>query len=380
MLKTLNIILLVVLVLCSTSQLYSADTKSIKLKTIVIDPGHGGRPGAIYGSYKEKDITLAVGLIFGKKIKEAFPEINVIYTRTDDTDVELHERSQIANDAMADLFMSIHANSATSASAAGTETYVMGYDKSDQNMSVAMKENQVVTYENDFEQKYEGFDPTSAESYILFSLMQYSYISQSTILASYIQKEFTSSTPMKDRGVKQGPFLVLWRATMPSILTEIGFLSNSSDRSYITSKAGQEQIAESLFVAFKNYKEYYENQSSVIETQPKESEMEVETVVKEQVQLKKTSESANIVFRVQVLSSDKKQAINLLNFGKYHKQTREIKEGNLYKYQVGECNQYKEALSLQLEIKETKFKDAFIVAFSGDEKISVSQAIKMLKN
>ena len=367
--------LIVTILLCIILNYPVYAQTGFKFKTIVIDPGHGGEPGAISGSVKEKDIVLKVAKLFGAKIKKEYPHIKVVYTREVDKTVALHARSSLVNDSKADLFVSIHANSAGATSASGTETFIMGYDKSEANMAVAMKENNVVTYEKDYSVKYEGFDPSSVESYIIFSLMQHSYISQSSIFASYLQEEYTNKTGLRNRGVKQAPFLVLWQSATPSVLTEIGFISNYSDRKYITSQKGQDQIAGSLFNAFRKYKNYAEGGAPGGVTVPYK---EVEEVV---VSSNNTaSVGANsVIFTVQVRSSSSVVAINSKNFGVYHSDTKMIKHQGLCKYLVGRSVSYKDALSLQSKLRKYKFKDAFLVAYIGDKRISVKEALSIIE-
>ncbi len=237
-----------------------------KLKCIVIDPGHGGKhPGAIskVGNIKEKDITLSVALKLGKLIKDNYPDVKVVYTRTNDVYVDLDVRAAIANKNKADLFLSIHCNSAASAEAHGTETFVMGTSKSPGNFDVCKRENSVITVEDNYKAKYEGFNPSSPESYIIFSLLQNTHLEQSLIFASYIQDNFSKGPIKYNRGVKQGGLLVLWKTTMPAVLTEIGFLSNAKDRAVLNSKAKQQEIASALYNAFVKYKEGYEGGESV---------------------------------------------------------------------------------------------------------------------
>ena len=232
-----------------------------KLKCIVIDPGHGGRhPGAIskVGSIKEKDITLSVALKLGKLIKDNYPDVKVVFTRTNDVYVDLDVRAAIANKNKADLFLSIHCNSTTSADAHGTETFVMGSSKSQGNFDVCKRENSVITVEDNYKAKYEGFNPDSPESYIIFSLLQNTHLEQSLIFASHIQDSFSKGPIKHNRGVKQGGLLVLWKTTMPAVLTEIGFLSNAKDRVVLNNKAKQQEIAFALYDAFVKYKEGYE--------------------------------------------------------------------------------------------------------------------------
>lgn len=216
---------------------YSQDfVTSYKLTKVVIDAGHGGHDtGALGKDAREKDITLAVALKLGKLIETNCPDVTVIYTRKTDVFIPLDERTAIANKAEADLFISIHVNSNPSSRPYGAETYVMGLHKSAGNLDVAMRENSVITYEKDYTTKYEGYDPNSAESFIIFSLMQNAYLDQSLNFASKIQNDFCERGQRKDRGVKQAGFLVLWKTAMPSVLVELGFLSNPQEEKFLMS-------------------------------------------------------------------------------------------------------------------------------------------------
>lgn len=227
-----------------------------KIRVVVIDAGHGGKdPGAISGGLKEKDVTLAVAKQLGAFIKEAYPDIKVYYTRTSDTFIELGERSNVANRNKADLFISIHCNHSSNASAKGSETYVMGPHKNDGNLEVAKRENESVLLEDNYLQQYEGFDPNSPEGHIIFSFYQNAFIDQSINFASHIESELSKRKKVnKSRGVKQAGFLVLWRTTMPSVLIESGFLTNPDERTYLKGADGQKELATSIFNAFKNYK------------------------------------------------------------------------------------------------------------------------------
>lgn len=234
----------------------------LKLKTIVIDAGHGGKDaGAISknGMYKEKDIALSIALKFGAKIKEQYPDIKVIYTRDTDRYVELGERAAIANRNKADLFISIHINSTKGTVATGTETFVMGTHKSQSNFEICKAENSVIVLEDDYQSKYEGFDPGSPESYIIFSLLQNTHLEQSLKFASFIQDNYKKGPIKVNRGVKQGGLLVLWKATMPAVLTEVGFISNSEECMMLTWDQTQNMIASRLLDAFTAYKNDYEN-------------------------------------------------------------------------------------------------------------------------
>lgn len=222
----------------------------------MIDAGHGGKdPGAIHGGLREKEVTLAVALKLGALIKEAHPEIKVYYTRMTDNFIELNERSNIANRNKADLFISIHVNHSSNHSAHGSETYVMGTHKNEGNLEVAKRENASILLEDDYQNEYEGFDPNSPEGHIIFSFYQNAFLEQSILLASEIEKELGKRKKVnRSRGVKQAGFLVLWKTAMPSVLVETGFMTNTEERNYLKGTAGREELAESIFRAFKSYK------------------------------------------------------------------------------------------------------------------------------
>ncbi len=233
------------------------------LKTVVIDAGHGGRdPGAVSGGVQEKDIVLSIALKLGNKIKAAFPEVRVIYTRDRDIFVPLFERADIANRNKADLFISLHANYVSTPSVRGTETFTLGLHRSQENLEVAKKENAVILLEENYTTNYEGFNPNEAESYIMFEHLQSEYQSQSIELAAYVQESFSNHLRPNNRGVKQAGFLVLRRASMPSVLVEVGFISHPDERRYMASAEGQEQLSESIFKAFSSYKKQIDLRSN----------------------------------------------------------------------------------------------------------------------
>ncbi len=224
------------------------------LKTIVIDPGHGGSdPGCVATSTQEKIIALQVSLKLGKMLKDSFPAMNIIFTRKTDKYVALNERAVMANKAKADLFLCIHVNTSSSTVAYGTETFAMGLYKAEGNLAVAKRENEVILLEKDYKEKYEGFDPNSPESNIIFTLTQNAFLDQSLSLAAKIENQFKKSKRFS-RGVKQAGFLVLWKCSMPSVLCETGFLSNPAERAYITNDSCQRIIATNLYNAIKSYK------------------------------------------------------------------------------------------------------------------------------
>jgi N-acetylmuramoyl-L-alanine amidase len=221
---------------------------------IVIDAGHGGKdPGALGAFSREKDINLAIALKTGEYIEKNIRNVKVIYTRKDDSTVDLMERPKIANKNNADLFISIHANWAKQRYVMGAETYIMGHGKDQANLEVAMKENEVILLEEDYSTKYEGFDPKSPESYIMFTLMQKVYQDQSTDLATKIQTQFRERVARNDRDVKQAGFWVLFTTTMPSVLIETGFITNAAEEKFLNSQQGQDYLASAIFRACRDY-------------------------------------------------------------------------------------------------------------------------------
>lgn len=241
--------------------------KELKIKTVVIDAGHGGKAPGTTGKYtKEKDITLKVALKVGKLIEENVPGVKVLYTRKTDVFIGLAERAKVATDNHADVFISIHANSLPEdtpydrkQSIYGTETYVMGLHKNEENFEVAKRENSVILLEDNYQEKYQGFDPNSPESYILFSLYQSASQEGSLLLASKIENEFGKRAGRKSRGVKQAGFQVLWETTMPSVLVEIGYLSNVKEERELNDPKVQDYIASAVYRAFKEYKNEVES-------------------------------------------------------------------------------------------------------------------------
>ncbi|MDR0385414.1 MAG: N-acetylmuramoyl-L-alanine amidase [Prevotellaceae bacterium] len=258
-------LLKIFLVLIVPLNLYAQDMSETAfegIQTVVIDPGHGGKdPGAIGKKVYEKEINLAVALGLGKLIEEWFPNIKVLYTRTADVSVALIERSNLANRNNADLFISIHTNAVENEKdkTKGNETYIMGLHRSKDNLKVAIFENSAIKYEDNYEDKYDGFDPSDPESYIMFSLIQDEYLEQSLKMAEFIQEEFQSGPIVKDRGVKQDGFLVLYKTAAPSVLIELGFISHPEEELVLMDKDNQQRMAECIFKAFKRYKNHIEN-------------------------------------------------------------------------------------------------------------------------
>lgn len=233
--------------------------QKFKLKKVVLDAGHGGKdPGCVGKTYKEAEIALKVVLELGKLIKEQHPDVEVIYTRKENKFVELGERANIANKSNADLFISIHCNASPNTGVRGTETYFMGMHKTDDNLDVAKRENAVVMQEENYLDKYDGFDPSSPISHILFANYQNAFLSNSLHFAEKVEKRMSEKTGLKSRGVRQAGFLVLWKTTMPSTLVEIGYLSNLEEEKFLGKAENQLKIAEGIANAFTDYKESLE--------------------------------------------------------------------------------------------------------------------------
>lgn len=356
------------------------------LRKVVIDAGHGGRdPGTIGKKVKEKDITLAIALKLGYYIEKNFPDVEIIYTRKTDKFIPLDERSQIANSSNANLFISIHCNANPSKNPFGAETYVMGLHKSDENLNVAQRENAVITYEEDYSMKYEGYDPGSSESYIIFSLMQNAFLDQSLNLASIIQDEFRLRAHRKDRGVKQAGFLVLWKTSMPSVLVEVGYLSNQKEELYLVSESGQDYLTSAIFRAFREYKQNYDSKSSIT------AKIEFDQTLNNKVEEKNTSLSSNwtddevedseqsdagIVFRVQITASSKRIPLQSAFF-KNLKDIEEVPADEVYKYVTGNKKTYSEIIEYCQEVRKF-FPDAFIVAIKKGKTIPIDIALKEL--
>ncbi len=365
-LKVPNIILCALL-LCFVQLPLSARQveEAMRIKTVVIDPGHGGKdPGAISrnGKYQEKNITLSVALKLGNLIKSSYPDIKVIYTRSSDKYVELSRRAEIANRNRADLFISIHVNSAKATQARGTETFVMGPHKSEDNFEVCKTENSVIVIEDDYQTKYEGFNPGSPESYIIFSLLQNVHQEQSIRYAAQVQGQFAKGPIPVNRGVKQGGLLVLWKTTMPSVLTELGFISNPKDCAVLVTRSGQEQFARRLFNAFVAYKKSYEGVAAETSRKPAEKESaqrEPVSPVQEKTGGAVAEDPCTDFYAVQILSVAKP-----LKKGAYDLRGRDdascIKVGNLYKYYVGRHPQRKDAVAQMGQLRK-KFPGAFVI-------------------
>ncbi|MBE7442005.1 MAG: N-acetylmuramoyl-L-alanine amidase [Flavobacteriales bacterium] len=352
------------------------------VKTVVIDAGHGGKDGGCVGAIaNEKNIALSISLKLGKYIEENFKDVKVIYTRTTDVFLELTERARIANKANADLFICIHVNSGATPTAIGTETYVMGLHKTESNLKVAQRENASILLEDDYESKYENFDPNSPESYIVLTLTQSAHLEQSLMFASKVQKEFTEKVGRYNRGVKQAGFLVLHQTAMPSVLIETGFITNREEEKFLASDIGQDYMASAIYRAFKEYKT--EIESKGLKTEDKKIEdqnqkPEVKEVVEEKKNKKdkKPEKEEGVVFKIQIATSSVKTELKPENFNGLEGVTL-YEAGGLYRYTYGNEKSMNDANRLQLQLKEKGFKDAFIVAFKDGIRIPISEAIKL---
>lgn len=347
---------------------------SIEIRKVVIDAGHGGRdPGAVSANGKvfEKDITLSVALLLGNMIKLNYPYVDVIYTRDSDIFVRLDKRSEIANKSKADLFISIHVNAAKSRAASGSETFVMGADKTNSNLEVTMLENSVILLEGeDYKSRYEGFNPNDPESYIIFSLLQNAHIEQSLTLASLIQQQLGQGPIRINRGIKQAPLVVLWRTSMPSVLVELGFISNINDLKIMSEKRNQEKFANLIFNAFVQYKNKYDkNYSNAIDHNLRNNNETIKSSIVDSsnniVSNPQHNKSQTTHYRIQILSVNKEISTKSREF-KGHRDINHIKQGNTYKYTLGQYNSIEEARVNLREIRKT-FPQAFIIKVENNK-------------
>ena len=391
--------------------------------TVVLDAGHGGNDAGAVGSFsKEKNINLRYTLLVGDMIKKNIPDAKVIYTRDKDVFVNLNERARIANKNKADLFISIHTNSSKNSSANGMETFTLGVSKSKENMEVAMLENSVIKYEEDYETKYEGFDPNSVDSYIMFEFMKDQYTDRSITCADLIQKGMIKASKRNDRGVRQAGFLVLRATTMPSVLVELGFISNKEEEKFLNNNDNQVKMATAIFKAIKEYKNELDKKSGnsvnedlgrvddregiirneelkkevtePVEVAKNENELGVrseELGVKEDNKEKLTKEKGEIIpnssflipnsteieFFIQYLVSKNNYKEDNAVF-KGHTPTKILNENKLYKYLIGPFD-VNAVFTKRNEITKD-FPDAFIVAYKEGKKVSTPEAIQEAKD
>jgi len=402
---TFLILILCILMADNTFSITSV-TDGSRQFIVVIDPGHGGKdPGAVNKSIREKDIVLGIGLKLGKLINENHSDVKVVYTRNTDVFIPLIERSRIANKIKADLFISLHANFCATPSIRGTETFTLGLHRSEDNLEIAKKENSVILLEEDYNTTYEGFDPNLSESYIMFELMQSSYLKQSVSFATEIQQQFKSHLSSTDRSVKQAGFLVLRQSSMPSVLIETGFLSNQAEANYLNSEDGQRNIALSIFEAFSKFKSKSSGSVNSKATEVMTSHQKPQdTLVKQEVQTvnQKTEEKTKEEIVISTIDSEKMEpekadTASLSNVteivksenNNYYsvqiganitpvepvasnfkglKEVRREKTDQYYRYFVGNESNIENVQSILKQIK-LKFPEAFIVSFVDGKKV-----------
>lgn len=352
---------------------------------LVIDAGHGGRDyGAIGRIANEKTINLNVALAFGRLVEANCPGVKVVYTRKTDTFVTLQRRADIANNAHADLFVSIHTNALPKGKIAyGTETFTLGMARADENLEVAKRENAVITLEDNYETTYQGFDPNQPESYIIFELMQDKHMEQSVEVARAFQEQYTHYAGRRNKGVKQAGFLVLRATSMPSVLTELGFISTPEEERFLNSKEGVNKMARSLYRGFVNYRRGVKTAEVAEEApvaQPKAPlEKSAETTPASPPAKPRGNAPADLrpVFKVQFLTANM-----VLSPG--HKQFKGLtpvehySEGGMVKYTYGSTHDYNKIKQIKKQVAE-KFPQAFVVAFVDGEKVNLQEAIAQSK-
>ncbi|WP_142785949.1 N-acetylmuramoyl-L-alanine amidase family protein [Changchengzhania lutea] len=368
--KTGNILLFVsfIIVLTFSSFVIKQEDKSSGKFIVVLDAGHGGKdPGkpSKYG-YKEKDIALKIVLLVGKQL-EKNPNIKVVYTRKKDVFIELKDRPRIANKAKADLFVSVHCN-AHHTQAYGTETFVLGVANTQRNFEVAKAENEVIFLEDDYEKKYEGFNPNTPEIGIGLALIQEEYTDQSILLASLIEKNFANKIKRKSRGVKQASLWVMHQTVMPSVLIETGFVTNKKEGSYLNSKKGQQEISESIVNAILEYKKSLDNNIG----DSLEAEDDILLPTEERI-------VNDVIFKVQIAASSKVLEPRSYNFKGLTDISR-IQVGSIYKYYYGNTSDYNKTKVMEQEAKKKGYTSSFIVAFKDGKKVALAEALKSTAN
>lgn len=385
--------------------------------TVVIDAGHGGHdPGALGKLTQEKTLNLEVATRLSQLIQLNYPDVKVVLTRKTDVFLTLQQRADIVNRNQADLFICIHTNSAENRSVTGTETFVLGVDKMQSNLDVAMRENAVMLLEDDYKTNYEGFDPSSVDSYIMFELMQDQYFDKSLNFATLVQQEFTS-IGRSDRGVRQAGFWVLHKSACPSVLVEMGFISNANEEKYLASEKGKSEITSSIYNAFVTHKAAYDKRNGIVsrtveKVTAKQLEQKADSAAQEKLSVKAEQKKTDVkkgvepkqetkpadkpaaetkpaeksadkpaadlpVYRVQIFTTTAPVKPGDATF-KGLKNCKYTKVGKFYKYTYGEDTDYQTIADIQSELR-AKFKDCFIVAFLGDKQITVKEAREITK-
>jgi N-acetylmuramoyl-L-alanine amidase len=363
---------------------------------VVLDAGHGGSdPGNLgTGRHKktEKDISLDVTLKVGEYIKQNYPDVEVVYTRKSDTFPTLNRRVEIANESAADLFISIHCNANDNKGAYGSETFVMGLHKSEESLKTAMRENASIYLEKDHEKNYAGFDPKNPDTYIILSMRENAYLDKSIDVAKSVQDQFRTRVGRKDRGVKQAGYYVISFTNMPSVLVELGFLTNAEEEDFLHSEDGKTYMASAIYRAFKEFKEKEDirrgkreaEAAARNETQKPKEETVSAVKIPEEKPAAETSKpqdeivykeiSKGIRYQVQIVSSPKPLDRKSPDF-KGLQRVDEYRQNGVYKYLAGSTASYKEARSMQEKLRTMGFKDAFVIAFENGERIDLSKAI-----
>lgn len=379
---TLLVLILLNLLIFNTTQLSygqeSSDEEDYKIRTVVIDPGHGGKDSGAKGAKSyEKDVVLAIGLKLGSYIEEKMPEVNVVYTRKTDEFIPLYRRAEIANDLNADLFISIHANGWSSPSSKGTETLVLGLHRSDENFEVAKRENSVILLEEDYNTRYENFDPNSLESYIIFSLMQNVYDNQSISFADNVQAQFRERARRKDRGIKRQGLLVLAQTAMPGVLIETGFITNPDEERYLNSDEGQDYLASAIYRAFRDYKADIELRKGDYNLASEGSIPENEYSPEIEPNMEPMAINT-VYYKVQLSSSSVDMPIDSEEFKDFD-QVEKFYDGKTYKYAVGSENKYEKILEYS-KIVKSNYPDAFIIAVENGRIIPLQEAMQRTQN
>lgn len=405
------------------AKLESTENPDVSIRKIVIDPGHGGRdPGCSGHGSQEKHLALNIALMVGQTISAYHPDIEVIYTRDSDVFVSLNRRAEIANKSKADLFISIHCNNILNASHIdGSETYVLGLHRAEDNLAVAKRENAAIFYEDDYQQNYDGYDPNSTEGHIILSMFQNAYLEQSILLAEKIERNIKFDASRRSRGVKQAGFLVLRKTTMPSVLVEAGYLSNSSDNAYLKTQYGQQQIAAAIFNAFSEYKHEIEETTGSYSTQrvlahratyqvpvakpmapitpkilkspsrpiaskneqltPKGIEkpsLIIPSLKKEIPQTKPRIENTEnrtaVKFKVLLTVTKELADIDKSPWNNINYSVQVVREGKNFKYLAIGFNSFDEAVTAKQELRESGFDEAFVVAYQNGKRIKMESA------
>ncbi|OJX60234.1 N-acetylmuramoyl-L-alanine amidase [Dysgonomonas sp. 37-18] len=388
----MNKVLSLLILLFIANVTYAIDSRFV----VVIDAGHGGKDtGATRGGYKEKDINLGVVLALGQLIERNHKDVKVVYTRKSDVFVDLDKRADIANKAKANLFISVHTNStaAKSTTVSGADTYILGLARSEENLQVAKRENSVILLEDNYKTKYEGFDPNSPESYIIFEFMTNTFMEQSLQFASFVQSDFRNVAKRVDRGVRQAGFLVLRKTSAPSVLIELGFINNQSEAQFLSTKSGQQSMATAIYSGFRKYKRDFDKKQGKLVVGSTEVEdisfddVEEETItvkndqnedrisqvsVSEKVRNNTASsnkkiEKDQIEYRVQFLVSPRKLSGNSPAL-KGLSPVSFYKDGSVYRYTYGSTTNFNEITKIQNQVR-LKFKDAFVIRMKNGKRI-----------